>query len=148
MLNTQAQGELRSSPERSDFELQVKIFRIGTMIALGLFAGTVLGGVIGLFVYANSRTPNVHDGVFAIIQVLGVLAGLAMGFLAARSVEAQEQLIEASQRAGLSMLRKYRPKPGANGHHGVGQRVIGGAAAKAASSAGEEFLKTLLNGTK
>jgi F0F1-type ATP synthase assembly protein I len=139
MLQTQAPSQYGKGGEhKTEFDTKVKLFRTGVMIAMGLFAGTVLGGVVGLFVYANSRTPNAHDGVFAVIQVVGVVLGVAMGYLAARSAEAQEQLIEASQRAGMSMLRKYKPKPGNTGPGNVGQRVIG------PSNTGEEFLKTLL----
>ena len=144
MLQSQTPERLRSTGQDPEFDGRVKLIRTTAMIAMGLFAGTVLGGVIGLFVYANSRTPNVHDGVFAVIQVLGVLLGLGMGFLAARGAEAQEQLIEASQRAGVSMLKKYKPKPGGAGHsNNVGERVIG----PATNNVGEDFLKTLLNGS-
>ncbi|MDQ6766912.1 MAG: hypothetical protein M3Z41_03795 [Candidatus Eremiobacteraeota bacterium] len=143
MLQPQAQGQTQKTvAQKPEFDVQVKLFRTGVMVAMGLFAGTVLGGIVGLFVYANSRTPNAHDGVFAVIQILGVVLGLAMGYLAARSAEAQEQLFEASQRAGISMLKKYKPKPGGSGHANVGQRVIGSA------NAGEEFLKTLLDNNK
>jgi hypothetical protein len=124
----------------SRFETRVKLLRTVGMIATGLFAGAVMGGIIGLFVYANSRTPNAHDGVFAIIQVVGVLVGLFMGYIAARSAEAQDQMIEASFKAGLTMLRKYKPKPGTSGTSTVGERVIG-----PVHNVGEEFLKTLLN---
>ena len=158
MLQSQLQ---KGDGHKTDFDNQVKLFRTGVMIGMGLFAGTVLGGVVGLFVYANSRTPNVHDGIFAIIQVVGVMLGLGMGFLAARSTEAQEQLLEASQRAGLTMLKKYKPKPGNAGQSNVGQRVIGPselgqnyaaprapaprAPAPSDANVGEEFLKTLLD---
>jgi MFS family permease len=141
MLQTQVPGQFgKDGSEKTDFERQVKMFRTGVMITMGLFAGTVLGGVVGLFVYANSRQPNVHDGVFAVIQVVGVLLGLAMGYLAARGAEAQEQLLEASQRAGITMLKKYRPKPGNSGHSNVGQRVMN------TGTTGEEFLNKLLSG--
>lgn len=140
MLQTQVPRQFgKGGAEKSDVDAQVKIFRTGVMIAMGLFAGTVLGGVVGLFVYANSRTPNAHDGVFAVIQIFGVVLGLAMGYLAARGAEAQERLLEASQRAGITMLKKYKPKPGNAGHGNVGQRVIG-----APSNAGEDFLNQLL----
>lgn len=124
----------------SSFELRVKLVRTMGMIATGLFAGAVLGGIVGLFVYANSRTPNAHDGVFAIIQVVGVLVGLLMGYIAARGADAKDQVMEASYRAGLSMLKKYKPKPGTAGHSTVGERVIG-----PVHNVGEDFLKTLLN---
>ncbi len=142
MLQTQAPGQLgKGGGQRSEFDERVKMFRGGAMIAMGIFAGAVLGGIVGLFVYANTRTPDVaHDGIFAIIQIAGVALGLVMGLIAARSYESQEQLIDASHRAGMTMLKKYKPKPGAQGQANVGQRVIGGA-----PNAGEEFLKTLLN---
>jgi len=141
MLQTQVPGQFgKGGEEKTDFDHQVKLFRTGVMIAMGLFGGTVLGGVVGLFVYANSRTPNAHDGVFAIIQVVGVVLGLAMGYLAARGAEAQEQLLEASQRAGITMLKKYRPKPGNAGNGNVGQRVIGAPS----PNVGEDFLNQLL----
>jgi hypothetical protein len=168
MLNTQSDGQFAKSDVRKpDFEAQVKVFKTGVMIAMGLFAGTVLGGVVGLFVYANSRTPNMHDGIFVLIQAVGVLLGVGMGYLAARSNAAQDQLIEASQRAGTSMLKKYKPKPGNSGQSNVGQHTIKTASAGAPSAAvpgvaaaspnqasvaankdGEEFLKTLLSSPK
>jgi len=143
MLQTQTPGQFAKAPgQDEEFDARVKIIRKAAMIAAGLFAGTVIGGVTGLFVYANSRTPNAHDGVFAVIQILGVVFGFAMGFLAARGAEAQDQQNEVSQRASISMLKKYKPRPGAAGHSNVGQRVIG-----PADNAGEEFLKSLLNGS-
>jgi hypothetical protein len=165
MLNTQTDGQFAKSDVRKpDFDARLKVFRTAVMIAMGLFAGTVLGGIVGLFVYANSRTPNVHDGIFAVIQAIGVLLGVGMGYLAARSTAAQDQLIETSQRAGMTMLKKYKPKPGNSGQSNVGQHTIkttsvagpsvpapSAAAASAtqvsaaASKDGEEFLKTLLN---
>lgn len=144
MLNSR-----KSDAPNADFDGGVKVFRRGMMIALGLFGGTVMGGIVGLFVYANSRNPNVHDGVFAVIQIVGVLLGLGMGLIAARSSDAQDQLLEASQRAGGSMLKKYKPKPGAAGNSNVGQRVIGAPIEDAnAAAAGEEYLKTLLTNAK
>ena len=135
-----AQGQFSKDTEPgTPFDTRVKTIRTIGMVLAGLFAGTLLGGIVGLFVYANSRTPGAHDGIFAIIQVVGVLAGLVMGFIAARGAAAQDQLAEASHRAGMAMLKKYKPKPGANGNQNVGQRVIG-----PVSNAGEEFLKTLL----
>jgi len=139
MLQTQPGEFAKGAAEKADFDSQVKLFRTGVMIAMGLFGGTVLGGVVGLFVYANSRTPNAHDGVFAVIQIVGVVLGLAMGYLAAKGAEAQEQLIEASQRAGITMLKKYRPKPGNAGNGNVGQRVIG-----TPSNVGEDFINQLI----
>jgi len=139
MLQTQPGQIGKDGVEKTEFDNQVKLFRTGVMIAMGLFGGTVLGGVVGLFVYANSRTPNAHDGVFAVIQVVGVILGLAMGYLGAKGAEAQEQLLDASQRASVTMLKKYRPKPGNAGNGNVGQRVIG-----APANVGEEFLNQLL----
>lgn len=136
-----SQGSLaKETGPGTPFETRIKLIRTIGMIATGLFAGTVLGGIIGLFVYANSRTPNAHDGVFAVIQVVGVLVGLLMGYIAARGAEAQDQMMEASHRAGLNMLKKYKPKPGTAGTSTVGERVIG-----PVQNVGEEFLKTLLN---
>jgi hypothetical protein len=83
----------------------------------------------------------VHDGFYVVIQSLGILAGLAFGYLAARNVEAEDDAIEAAQKAGGSLLRRYKPKPGTANHSNVGQRTIGG------NPAGEEFLKTLLTKT-
>ena len=141
MLHTPVPGQLgKGGAEKPEIDAQVKLFRTGVMIAMGLFGGTVLGGVVGLFVYANSRTPQAHDGVFAIIQVVGVVLGLAMGYLAAKGAEAQEQLLEASQRAGMTMLKKYRPKPGTAGNSNVGHRVIGAPS----PNVGEDFLNQLL----
>jgi MFS family permease len=159
MLQTQAPGQ--GQGQSTEFDTRVRAFRSGVMIAAGVFGGTVLGGIVGLFVYAQSRTPNVHDGVFAVIQVAGVILGLVMGLAAARGAEAQDQLLDASQRAGTTMLKKYKPKPGTTGQANVGQRVIKPASAvdlvtpmpsagqqvsPAVANAGEEFLKTLLNG--
>lgn len=139
MLNTQVQGPLgKVESHESAFDARVKLFRSSVMMGLGLFVGTVLGGVCGLFVYANSRTPNQHDGVYIVIQALGIIAGVAMGYFSARNAEAQEDLIEAAQKAGGSLLRRYKPKPGTAGNSNVGQRTIG------ANKAGEDFLKTLL----
>jgi hypothetical protein len=123
----------------SRFETRVKFIRSAGMIVTGFFAGAVLGGIAGLFVYANSRTPSAHDIVFAVIQVAGVLVGLFMGYIAARGADVQDQMLDASHRAGLAMLKKYRPKPGAAGHSTVGERVIG-----PAHKVGEDFLKTLV----
>jgi MFS family permease len=139
MLQTQPGQFGKDGVDKTDFDSRVKAFRTGLMIAMGLFGGTVLGGVVGLFVYANSRTPNAHDGVFAVIQIVGVILGIAMGYLAAKGAEAQEQLLDASQRASVTMLKKYRPKPGNAGNGNVGQRVIG-----APANVGEEFLNQLL----
>lgn len=144
MLNSHAGSQVHSSEGQDNvFETQVRFFRTGVIVALGVFAGTVLGGVCGLFVYANSRTPNQHDGVFVVIQALGIILGVAMGYLAAKSAEAQEQLIDASQRAGTLLLRRYRPKPGTAGHSNVGQRTIGASP----TTEGEDFLRSIL-GTK
>ncbi|MBV8263932.1 MAG: hypothetical protein JOY87_08945 [Candidatus Eremiobacteraeota bacterium] len=141
MLHAPSSGQLaKETGPGSRFETRIKLFRTAGMIVAGLFAGTVIGGIVGLFVYANSRTPNAHDGVFAVIQVVGVLVGLFMGYVAARGAEAQDQMIEASYKASLIMLKKYKPKPGAGGNSTVGERVIG-----PVHNAGEEFLKTLLN---
>src|ERR1700736_768162 len=140
MLQTQPGQIGKDGVEKTEFDSQVKLFRTGVMIAMGLFGGTVLGGVVGLFVYANSRTPNAHDGVFAVIKVVGVVLGLALGYLAAKGAEAQEQLIDASQRAGITMLKKYRPKRGNAGNGNVGQRGIGAPA----PNLGEDFLNELL----
>ncbi len=142
MLNSR-----KSEVPNADFDSRVSLFRRGMMIVFGLFGGTVLGGVVGLFVYANSRTPNAHDGVFAVIQVVGVLLGLGMGLFAARSSDEQEQMLEASQRAGVSMLKKYKPKPGTAGHSNVGQRVIG-ASVDDSAAVSEQYLKTLLANSK
>lgn len=139
MLTTQVNGQLGTSEnQESDFDARVKLFRTAVTIAFGLFVGTVLGGVCGLFVYANSRTPNVHDGVYVVIQTLGIILGVAMGYLVARNSQAQEELIETSYKAGSSLLRRYKPKPGTSGNSNVGQRTIG------VNAAGEEFLRTLL----
>ncbi|GEM_PF-1560666 len=159
MLQTQAPGQGRG--QSTEFDTRVRTFRSGVMIAAGVFGGTVLGGIVGLFVYAQSRNPNVHDGVFAVIQITGVIVGLVMGLAAARGAEAQDQLLDASQRAGTTMLKKYKPKPGTTGQANVGQRVINPVStvgtvspapaatqqvSPAVANAGEEFLKTLLNG--
>jgi MFS family permease len=137
---SRAQGQFSKETEPGTvFDTRVKLIRTVSMVGGGLFVGALLGAIVGLFVYANTRTPNAHDGIFAIIQVVGVLAGLMMGFLAARGAAEQDQLAEASHRAGMAMLKKYKPKPGANGNQNVGERVIGPVA-----NAGEEFLKTLL----
>jgi len=139
MLTGRVHGQLGTGEnQESDFDARLRLFRTGVTIAFGVFVGTVLGGVCGLFVYANSRTPNVHDGVYVVIQSLGIILGVAMGYLAARNSQAQEDLIEASYKAGSSLLRRYKPKPGTAGNSNVGQRTIG------ANTAGEEFLKTLL----
>jgi hypothetical protein len=141
MLHAPTSGQLaKETGPGSQFDTRIKGIRMAGMVAAGLFAGAVLGGISGLFVYANSRTPNAHDGVFAIIQVVGVLLGLFMGYVAARGAEAQDQMIEASYKAGLVMLKKYKPKPGTAGHSTVGERVIG-----PVHNVGEEFLKTLIN---
>ena len=125
MLQAQSPGRFaKDTGPGTEFDTRVNLLRTVAMIGSGLFAGAVMGGVIGLFVYANSRTPRAHDGVFAVIQVLGVLVGLMMGYIAARGAEAQERMLEASHRAGLVMLKKYKPKPGAT-NSSVGERVIG-----------------------
>jgi hypothetical protein len=144
MLGTPAQfGKIET--QAPDIDAQMKLFRGVIITAMGLFAGTVLGGVVGLFVYANSRTPNVHDHVFAAIQTLGVILGVAMGYLAARSAETQEQLVDAAQRAGSILLRKYRPKAGDGGNSDIGHRTIGDKriTARAHSEKAEDFLRTL-----
>ena len=140
MLQTQNPRRYdRTGGSDAEFDAKVRTIRKAGMVAAYVFGGTVMGGVVGLFVYAQSKTPNVHDGVFAVIQIVGVVLGLVMGLIAARGIEAQDQLLEASHRAGISMLKKYKPKPGA-GQHNVGERVIG-----PTSNAGEEYLKTLLS---
>lgn len=140
MLQARAEGQLTAT-DPDVIDSQFKIVRGAIIVVLGLFGGGVLGGVIGLFVYANSRTPTIHDGVFALIQAVGILLGTGLGYLAARSAEAQEHLIDASARAGAVLLKKYRPKPGLAGHSNVGQRVI-----KTQSNEGEEYLQQILNG--
>lgn len=138
MLNTQIhlQGE-----GDSEFDARVRRLRTGAIVAFGFFVGAVMGGVCGLFVYANSKTPNVHDGVYVVIQSLGIVVGLLFGYLAARNVDAQDEIVEAAQKAGGSLLRRYKPKPGTASHSNIGQRTIGG------NDGGEEFLKTLLSKT-
>ncbi|HLW38627.1 MAG TPA: hypothetical protein VKR99_09385, partial [Candidatus Eremiobacteraceae bacterium] len=93
----------------------------------------------GLFVYANSRNPSAHDGVFALIQTVGVLVGLGLGYVAAKGTEAQEQLIEASAKAGVALLKKYRSRPGAAGNSNVGHRQIG------QTTIGDDYLRQLLS---
>ncbi|SRR5579872_1430621 len=137
MLNTHAHG---TGDGQDQFELRFKQLRTGAIVSFGFFVGALMGGVCGLFVYANSKTPNVHDGVYVLIQSVGILSGLVLGYLAARNVETQDELIEAAQKAGGSLLRRYKPKPGTASHSNVGQRTIG-------ASAGEDFLKTLLSKT-
>jgi hypothetical protein len=137
MLQTQSQEKFAENDSDVAFEARVKVFRTSVITAFGLFAGTVLGGVCGLLVYANSRTPNEHDGVYAIIQAVGILVGLAMGYLCARNAQAQDDLVESSLKAGSTLLRRYKPKPGSGGQSDVGQRTINPGSA-------EDFLKTLL----
>ena len=50
MLQTQDPGRMRATGQDPEFDARVKVIRTSAMIAMGLFAGTVLGGVIGLFV--------------------------------------------------------------------------------------------------
>ena len=138
MLSTQAHGR----GDDAEFDAKVKQLRTWSIVAFGLCAGVLFGGICGLFVYANSRTPNVHDGVYLVIQILGIVIGLAFGYFAARNVGAQDDLIEASQRAATSLLRRYKPKAGTADHSNVGQRTIG------PSDTGEDFLKSLLAKTQ
>lgn len=140
MLNTHI--HLQTDGDESSFDRRVKKLRTGVIVAFGFFVGAVMGGICGLFLYVDSKTPNVHDGFYAVIQILGILAGLAFGYLAARNVEAEDDAVEAAQKAGGSLLRRYKPKAGTATHSNVGQRTIGGPAAT-----GEEFLKTLLTKT-
>lgn len=124
-------------PQAEDLEHQFNLIRTSVIVGVGLFCGAVLGGVAGLFVYANSRNPSAHDGFFVAIQMVGVIAGVALGYLAAKSVETQEQIVEASSRAGVALLKKYRTRPGgSNGN--VGHRKIG-------SSLGDDYLRQLLS---
>ena len=134
MLSTQAHGR----GDDTEFDARVKQLRTWSLVTFGLCAGVLFGGICGLFVYANSRTPNVHDGPYIVIQSLGILIGLAFGYFAARNVDAQDDLLESSQRAATTLLRRYKPKAGTANHSNVGQRTIG------PSDSGEEFLKTLL----
>jgi len=126
------------SPKVADIDAQFKLARAIVITAGGVFAGTVLGGVAGLFVYANSRTPSVHDGIYVVIQTFGVLIGVGLGYLAAKGAEAQEKFIEASGKAGVTLLKKYRTRPGINGNSNVGQRNI------ATNNVGDEYLRQLL----
>lgn len=145
MFQPQAEGQTGiNSGSQSDFDARFKLIRTGIIVAGWIFVGTVLGGCVGLFVYANSRTPNVHDGVFAVIQAVGVLLGVAMGFLAAKGTEAQDAFLAASSRAGKSMLRKYKPRPGTAGNSNVGQRTIGKPVVESYDTEGDEFLRTML----
>jgi hypothetical protein len=137
MLHTQSQEKFGESNSDAAFEARVKLFSATLITAFGLFVGAVIGGVCGLLVYVNSRTPNQHDGVYALIQTVGILVGLAMGYLAARNARAQDDLVEASLKAGSTLLRRYKPKPGSGGQSDVGQRTI-------TSTNAEDFLKTLV----
>jgi hypothetical protein len=138
MLNPQAQEKSAKPTDRGTaFDGRMKLFRTSVIVGLGVFVGAVMGGVCGLFVYANSRTPYVHDGVYAIIQITGIIAGLVLGYLAARNAQAHDEVVEASHKAGSMLLRRYKPKPGMNGQSNVGHRTIG-------SSNTEEFLRNLL----
>ncbi len=144
MLSSQAETSFGAGAFEPDaegrFERHVRFIRTSVIVAIGLFVGCVLGGVCGLFAYVNSRNPHEHDAAYIVIQVLGIAAGLALGYLAARRVEAQEKLVEASRAAGMALLSRYRAKPGTGGDTSVGQRTIGG------SNEGEEFLRSLLAG--
>jgi hypothetical protein len=137
MLNTHI--HLKNDPIDDDaaFRARVNLIRTSVIVAFGLFVGAVLGGVCGLFVYANSRNPGPHDPLYAIIQSVGIIVGLVMGYLAARNAQVQDDMLESSQRAGTTLLRRYKPKPGAAGQSNVGQRTIGATTA-------DDFLKTLL----
>ena len=104
MIHAQTNGVGHHASHVNDIEHQFNLARTIVIVALGLFAGAVLGGVAGLFVYANSRNPSAHDGFFVLIQAMGVIVGVALGYLAAKGVETQEQIIEASARAGVSLL--------------------------------------------
>src|SRR5579864_4901545 len=124
MIHAQTNGVGHHSPHAADIESQFNLIRTIVIVGLGLFAGAVLGGVAGLFVYANSRNPSAHDGFFVLIQAMGVIVGVALGYLTAKGIETQEQIVESSARAGVSLLKKYRARPGTAAHGNVGHRKI------------------------
>jgi len=138
MIHAHTNGSIGQAPA-AKIDAQFNLVRTIVITAFGVFGGAVLGGVAGLFVYANSRNPSAHDGVFALIQTVGVLVGLGLGYVAAKGTEAQEQLIEASAKAGVALLKKYRSRPGAAGNSNVGHRQIG------QTTIGDDYLRQLLS---
>lgn len=140
MINARANGSIdANATTKMSIDAQFNLFRTIVITGLGTFVGAVLGGVVGLFVYANSRNPSAHDGVYALIQSAGVLLGIMLGYLAAKGVQDQEQLIDANAKAGVTLLKKYRSRPGAPAQANVGQRNIG------QKSVGDDYLRQLLN---
>jgi multidrug transporter EmrE-like cation transporter len=136
MLSVQARDQSSNDADEV-FEARIRLLKAVAITALGLFIGGVLGGVLGLFAYANARNPAPHDVMYAILQSAGIIVGLLMGYLAARNSRVHEEMLEASLRAGGSLLRRYRPKPGTGGVSNIGHRTIG-------SDAAEGFLNTLI----
>lgn len=140
MIQAHTNGSVANGHKPSvDIDAQFNLVRTIVITAGGLFGGAVLGGVAGLFVYANSRNPSAHDGVFALIQTVGLVVGIALGYLAAKGTAAQEQLIESSAKAGVALLKKYRSRPGAATGANVGHRSIG------QTTIGDDYLKQLLS---
>ncbi|MDQ6780700.1 MAG: hypothetical protein M3Z37_06060 [Candidatus Eremiobacteraeota bacterium] len=140
MINARANGSIdANATTKISIDAQFNLFRTIVITALGLFIGAILGGVVGLFVYANSRNPSAHDGVYALIQTAGVLLGIALGYLTAKGVQAQEQMIDASAKAGVTLLKKYRSRPGSPAQANVGQRNIG------QKTIGDDYLRQLLS---
>jgi len=65
MINARANGSIETNATtKMSIDAQFNLFRTIVITGLGTFVGAVLGGVVGLFVYANSRNPSAHDGVY------------------------------------------------------------------------------------
>lgn len=97
-----------------------------------LFIGSLVTGVTGLFVYANSVDPKSRDSQFLVICLIGMsISFVAAWFAARRTLE-----VEAASSAGpaISLLKKYR-------------RAVTHAGADAQAgqySIGEHYLRELL----
>ncbi|MBC5806116.1 MAG: hypothetical protein ACR2KS_10905 [Candidatus Eremiobacter antarcticus] len=134
---------------KPDGEARVRLLRTAMFVGFGLFGGAVLGGVCGLFLYANSQNPEVHDSLYAVIQIGGVLLGGIVGYFIGTGSQTQQEMVDGSQRSGGTLLKKYRMRQGAgaSGASNVGQRDMsarGGLVER--NDAGEEYLKKILNG--
>jgi hypothetical protein len=129
-------------------EARLRFFRTAMFVGFGLFGGAVLGGVCGLFLYANSQNPEVHDSLYAVIQIAGVLLGGIVGFFIGTGSQTQQELLDGSQRTGGTLLKKYRMRQGAgaSGLSNVGQRDMTARPRLTEHNDGEEYLKKILNG--
>ena len=80
--------------------------QIAAPFALSLVVGAMLGAMFGALFYGSGIDPTPGDLRFVVAQVIGIVFGLAVGYLWSRRV-ALSGPPEEVVTVGMSMLRKY-----------------------------------------